>query len=127
MDTFKKEIVLKYRKEVNGVPTAELENVTKSATFKELSQFSKEQAGLIFSLTSLITSSKKNNIGVLVIDSDSMYETAQRVIKELLIIDDEFKESDKALFLLDTLAQMYFINWYLTEKFMPFFASSVQS
>jgi hypothetical protein len=128
MDTFKREISLTQRKlNEKGIPTGELEKVSKSATFKELSQFDEEQGELIFSLSALIQSSSENDFQKTVIDPKMMYRITKEIVKYLLVPGEGFTEDDKKLFLLDSVALLKFGNWFISEKFIGFFLTTMKS
>lgn len=121
MSTFQKEITFInpafFDTETNSHCEKE---VTKTATFKELSRTDKEQRKLQFTLMGLF---KSSGVGELKIDPDSLCEVTEKAIDVLLVIDPvNFTETDKMQFLNDNGALITFGMWLLGDKISPFFS-----
>ena len=122
METFEKEITFLSKQLVNLEWS--LVEVSKVATFKELSRVDRNQHKLHFMLTSLFTaSSGEGEETKIQIDSDSLYDLTTKAIRTLLVLNDTFTETDKAEFLNDSGAILNFGIWAYKEKFTPFFSS----
>ena len=120
METYEKEITFLSRQFVDGEWA--LVEISKIATFKELSRVAKDQHKLHFMLTTLFAGSSKDD-GEVKIDSDSLYDLTVKAIKTLLVINDNFTEGDKTEFLNDSGSILEFALWALREKFTPFFST----
>lgn len=122
METFEKEITFLSKQLVNT--EWDLIEISKVATFKELSRVDRSQHKLHFMLISLFTSkSEEGDENKMAIDSDSLYDLTTKAIKTLLVINETFTETDKAEFLNDSGAILSFGIWALPGKFTPFFSS----
>ena len=117
-----------YEKEITFLSKQFIENewamieVSKIATFKELSRVARDQHKLHFMLTSLFNKVEDEDEGFK-IDSDSLYDLTVKAIKTLLILNGDFTESDKAEFLNDSGAILNFALWAVKAKFTPFFST----
>jgi len=120
METYEREITFLSKQFVDN-EWAMVEE-SKTATFKELSRVAKDQHKLHFMLTTLFSSSSKEG-GEVKINSDSLYEFTVSAIEILLIINENFTESDKSEFLNDSGAILEFAIWALHAKFNPFFST----
>jgi len=122
METFEKEITFLSKQLVNLEWS--LVEVSKVATFKELSRVDRNQHKLHFMLISLFTSkAEEGEENKMSIDSDSLYDLTTKAIRTLLVLNDSFTETDKAEFLNDSGAILSFGIWALPEKFTPFLSS----
>ena len=120
METYEKEIIFLSNQLVNGEWA--MVEISKTATFKELSRVARDQHKLHFMLTTLFAGSSKDG-GEVKIDSDSLYDLTVKAIKTLLVINDNFTEGDKTEFLNDSGSILEFALWALHEKFTPFFST----
>lgn len=93
--------------------------VTKTATFNELSRTNKDQRKFQFMLMSVF---KSKGEGELQIDHDMLCDITEKAIEVLLIIDENFTETDKIQFVNDNGAIISFGMWLLREKINPFFS-----
>ena len=121
MDTFEKEITFLSKSFVNGEWA--LVEVSKTATFKELSRVDRDQHKLHFMLIKLFQGAavEEGESQDISIDSDSLYDLTVKAIRKLIVINSEFTEQDKTEFLNDSGAILDFSLWALKEKFTPFF------
>jgi hypothetical protein len=111
--------------------------VTKIATFKELSRKDPNQKKLFWKIISLFEGqeidenelkgkSDKEKEDILAKtkiepSTDKIAELTDKAIKTLLISTDEFTEQDKVEFLSDSIACINFGLWFLNNKCKPFF------
>lgn len=126
METFQKEISF-----LSIVPDVDLQTnvkkiIKKTATFDELSRTAKDQHKLHFKIISVISQSIKGD-EEFTIESDGMYDLVVLAINKLLQVNENFTESDKKEFLLDSGAIWKFGMWLLGEKLTPFFSILMQT
>lgn len=125
MTTFTKEISFInpafFDKDAKPQPQHTEKEVTKTATFKELSRTDKDQHKLHFTLIGISLNTKTDD-GKIKLDTDSLYEVTVKVVTTLLVTDDKFTEIDKELFLSDSSALIDFGFWFIGEKLTPFFS-----
>lgn len=93
--------------------------ITKLATFKELSRTDKDQRKFQFMLMSVFKSKGLNEVQI---DHDMLCEITEKSIDVLLVADANFTEADKLQFLNDNGAVIIFGLWLLREKINPFFS-----
>lgn len=98
--------------------------VTKTATFKELSRTDRDQHKLHFKIIGVMRAGAKedNEPQKVEIDSDALYDLTSKAIKTLLLIDEQFNAQDKTEFLADSGAIFNFSIWFLQNKITPFFS-----
>lgn len=127
MEKFQKDITFarKVSQETEDKTSIEwvIEEVTKTATFKELDRTDKDQHklhGKIMTLT--VFNSEKDEQGKINVDSDAVYDLAVKGINCLLLIDESFNAQDKKEFLTDSIALYSFGLWLISEKIGPFFS-----
>jgi hypothetical protein len=126
--TFKKEI--KFSIKNFNVEKNEWEDiiVTKTATFKELSQTDSTQHQLIFLVSPLFV--EQRQIGgetKMIADPVVLLDLTKASINCLLIEDTEFNIQDKIEFLNDGFALFRFGQWFLQNKFSGFFFNTINS
>lgn len=124
MSTFQKEISFisptNFNQELNGGMGAfEEKEITKLATFKELSRTDRDQHELHFMIMAAFQETKGKRIKY---DSSQVLAMTDSYIETCLIIDESFTTADKTQFLNDSIAKLKFGLWLLNEKFAPFFA-----
>jgi len=124
MSTFQKEISFisptVFNQELNnGLGAFEEKEITKLATFKELSRVDKDQRKLQAMLMSVFKSKGESELQI---DYDSLVDITEKAVDCLLIIDEVFTASDKINFLNDNGAVIVFGMWLLSEKITPFFS-----
>lgn len=100
--------------------------VTKTATFRELSRTEASQHKLQFELIGATINSKTED-GNVVLNWASLYDITVKSINTLLVITPEFTENDKKRFLNDSKALINFGTWFLGEKLTPFFSQLMSS
>jgi len=126
-ETFKKEITFIDRtfhedQINNGAGGWVEEEITKTATFKELCRTDKDQHKLHFKIMSLFSQAEPGEDDTKeIISSDGLYDLTAKTIKILLVPDADFTEQDKTLFLNDSAAIMNFGLWMMKEKYQFFF------
>ena len=118
MSTFQKEISFisptVFNQELNnGLGAFEEKEITKLATFKELSRVDKDQRKLQAMLMSVFKSKGESELQI---DYDSLVDITEKAVDCLLIIDEVFTASDKINFLNDNGAVIVFGMWLLSEK-----------
>lgn len=102
------------------------EIIKKTAIFEELSRTAKEQHKLHFKIVSVFSSSLKED-EKFTLDSDGMYDLVVLAINKLLQVNENFTETDKKEFLLDSGAIWKFGMWLMGEKLTPFFSVLMQT
>ena len=120
MDAFKKEITF-LSKTLSGEGVWIDEEITKTATFKELNRVDRSQHKLHFKMMTVFEGFGVDEEGRFKLDSDALYDLTVKAIKLLITIDAEFTETDKTEFLNDSGAILSFGTWVFKEKFTPFF------
>jgi hypothetical protein len=104
----------------NGMGDHCEKEITKTATFKDLSRTDKDQRKFQFMLMSVF---KSKGEGELQIDHDMLCDITEKAIEVLLITDAvNFTDIDKGQFLNDNGAIINFGMWLLGEKISPFFS-----
>lgn len=99
--------------------------VTKTATFKELSRTDRDQHELHFMIMAAFEETKGKKVRY---DSSQVLNMTDSFIESCMIIKDEANpgveigSADKTQFLNDSIAKLNFGLWLLNEKFSPFFA-----
>lgn len=122
MSTFIKEITYKSR-QLSGHKWVK-ENVTKSVHFNELDETIKSQHKLHFRITSLWKTIGEGDEKQIKIDSDSMYDITVEAIKQLVVVNENFTETDLAEFLSDSKALLKFGSWFTENHLIPFMKDS---
>jgi hypothetical protein len=129
MQTFQKEVTFlsKTPNSFNIETNAwDYEQVTKTATFKELSRTDRDQHKLHFKIVALFTGGnierEEDEKAGTTLESDDIYDLTVKCIKKLLIIDENFTAQNREEFLTDSGAIMNFGFWLLGEKIAPFFS-----
>jgi hypothetical protein len=99
--------------------------VSKTASFHELSRTDRRQHKLHFMMIALFEANAAENgeEAKMTIDSDKLYDLTSKAVKTLLVIDERFTEGDKTEFLNDSLALLNFGMWLLGEHIRPFFSN----
>ena len=120
METFRKEITF-LSKTLSGEGIWIDEEITKTATFKELNRVDRSQHKLHFKMMTVFEGFATDEDGKFKIDSDALYDLTIKAFKNLLIEDSEFNETDKTEFLNDSGAILSFGVWIFKDKFTPFF------
>ena len=127
METFEKEITYLTVAFDPESETAKEVEITKVATFKELSRLDKTQAKLHFKLISLFEGisqdEDKNDSESIGISSDGLYDITVKAINCLHVSTPEFTEQDKKDCLNDSMALLQFGMWLFKEKFSVFFST----
>lgn len=100
--------------------------VTKSITFVELDEYSREQHKYVGKLIAWFTNSEKkegfgSNEGKIVLDTDDMYDLVVEFLKKYSKLDDNFTAMDREELLNDYPAIWSLSDWLVAEKFFPFF------
>lgn len=107
----------------NGLGAFEEKEVTKPATFKELSRTDKDQRKFQFMLMSIF---KAKDNGDIQVDHDVLCDITEKAIEVLLVVDPNgFTDADKLQFLNDNGAVISFGMWLLKEKINPFFSQLI--
>lgn len=123
MSTFTKEISFInpafFDKDIKPAGAHVEKEVTKTATFKELSRTDKDQRKFQFMLMSVF---KSKGEGEFQIDHDVLCDITEKAVEVLLVIDQSFTEVDKTQFLNDNGAIINFGIWFLGNKITPFFS-----
>ena len=119
--TYAQVIPVANTEDVNAIDWIE-QDVTKTATFKELKKTDVDQHKLHFKIIAIGESSTIGDDGRPVINTDAMYDLSVKTIKTLLIPDENFTAEDKKDFLGDSSAILAFGMWMWAEKFNPFFS-----
>lgn len=124
MQTFQKEISFisptSFNQELNGgMGSFEEKEITKTATFKELSRTDRDQHELHFMIMAAFEETKGKKVKY---DSSQVLAMTDSFIESCLIINDDITTADKTQFLNDSIAKLQFGLWLLQEKFSPFFA-----
>ncbi len=101
-----------------------LVEVTKTATFKELSRTDKDQHMLPFMMAALFEVSGKNTAKI---SDQQLYDLTVKCIDTLLIEDEIFTSQDKTEFMNDSFAIFKFGWWLMGEKITPFFQNLMAS
>lgn len=91
--------------------------VSKTATFNELSRTDKTQRKYQAMLMSIF---KAKESGDLQIDYDVFTDIAEKAVETLLVTNETFTDVDKNQFLSDNGAIIDFGMWMLNEKITPF-------
>lgn len=104
--------------------TFALVEVTKTATFKELSRTDKDQHMLPFMMAALFEVSGKNTAKI---SDQQLYDLTVKCIDTLLIEDETFTSQDKTEFMNDSFAIFKFGWWLMGEKITPFFQNLMAS
>lgn len=99
--------------------------VTKTATFKVLNRIDRTQHKLHFMIMAIfgIGSDADEEAGKISLDSDKMLDVTNKFIKTLLVVNEDFTEQDKTLFLNDSGALLPFGLEILGEYITPFFST----
>lgn len=118
MEFFDKEITF-LSKEFIGTEWVE-KPVIKVAKFKEFSRTDKDQHKLHFMMISLFESGENDTARI---DSDKMYDITVKAVKTLLIIGEDFNDTNKNEFLNDSGALFSFGMWLFEAKIIPFFSN----
>lgn len=107
-------------------PPAHVEKeVTKTATFKELSRTDREQHELHFMIMAAFQETKGK---IVKYDSSQILAMTDIYIETCMLVNDslnptvEITATDKLQFINDSIAKLNFGMWLLNEKFSPFFA-----
>ena len=126
-----------YTKEISFIsPTAfdatkgqmgqfEEKEITKTATFKELSRTDREQHELHFMIMAAFQETTGKKVKY---DSSQILEMTDIYIETCMLVNDglnpqiDITATDKMQFLNDSIAKLKFGLWLLNEKFSPFFA-----
>lgn len=130
MSTFQKEISFisptAFNQELNsGMGGFEENEVTKTATFKELSRIDREQHELHFMIMAAFEETKGKKVKY---DSTQVLGMTDVFIETCMLVNDgtnptvDVTVADKTQFLNDSIAKLNFGLWLLNEKFAPFFA-----
>lgn len=124
MSTFTKEISFIdpafFDKDIKPAGAHVEKEVSKTATFKELSRTDKDQRKFQFMLMSVF---KSKGTGELQIDHEMLCDITEKAVEVLLIVDPaNFTDVDKTNFLNDNGAIISFGLWLLGEKITPFFS-----
>ena len=126
MEEFKKEITFLQKQFIEGEWA--LVEISKTARFKELSRVDRSQHELHFMITQMMEQSEKDDEKdeeekvKMTVDSKVLYKLVRKSVNVLLLVDENFKEDDKAEFLQDSGALLQFGLWLLQEKLTPFFS-----
>jgi hypothetical protein len=127
MNTFEKEVSYIAVGYNTDSEKAEETQVTKIATFKELSRLDPNQHKLHFKLISLFEGLDKGEDEGMGISSDGLYDITVKAINILFVPTDAFTELDKKDFLKDSIALLEFGMWLFKEKFSVFFSAFKKS
>lgn len=130
--TFKREVSYMSKRfvanEAGTDGTWKEELVTKEIEFRELDRTDRKQHKLHFKIVSLFTNGDKDEDGGgLRLDSDTLYDLSQKAMKELAVLNEDFKEGDRNEMLSDSGAIFNFGYWFLGEKVTPFFSNLMRS
>lgn len=124
MENFTHDItfISKKAKESEGSVVWIDEEVTKTATFKELSRTDRDQHKLHFKIISIGENFSAGDGDTQAnFNSDGIYDITVKAINTLLVINPDFTAEDKKEFLSDSGAILSFGLWLLKEKLLPFF------
>jgi hypothetical protein len=103
----------------------EEKEITKTATFKELSRTDREQHELHFMIMAAFEETKGKKVKY---DSSQVLQMTDIYIETCMLVNDgtnptiDITASDKLQFLNDSIAKLNFGLWLLNEKFAPFFS-----
>lgn len=97
--------------------------VKKNATFKELNRTDPTQKKLTWKIMGIFEGSEIDGENSSVnINTDGLSDITDKYVKTMLLVNDEFTETNKKEFLLDNGSMMKFGLWALQEKITPFFS-----
>lgn len=103
----------------NNMGGHEEKEITKTATFNELSRTNREQHELHFMIMGAFDSIGGKKVKY---DPKVVLEMTDQFIESALIVNESFTAADKTQFLNDSIAKLNFGLWLLNEKFAPFFS-----
>jgi hypothetical protein len=128
--TFKHEVKFITTVPVEGIPEKNIpptwkeETITKTATFKELSRTDPSQREMSWMIMDVFDTEnvKKTKKGITShINREIISELADKFVKDMLIIDENFSEQDKNELLGDNGAMIKLGLWLAHNKFFGFF------
>ena len=117
METFTKEIVFLGRVFDSTKNDWIDGEITKTATFNELSRKAPEQRELCWITLDILDLKNKTPK----IDSETACKLVDLFIDKMLIVNETFTEQDKKEFLSDNTSVISFGFWLIHEKIIPFF------
>jgi hypothetical protein len=125
-NTFTKDITYISNQFDNEKQEIILKPVTKTFTFYELSRTEKKQSKLFFLMFPLYRNTVDMNGNERTIADPEVLENLTRIaIDVLMICPTVLEEQDKKEVLNDSMALVYFGQWFLSNKFTPFFLNSL--
>ena len=125
-NTFTKKVTfVSFVPDTTNIPVQMIEQeITKEATFKELSRKDPKQSKLFWRIISLFEGQQVEDVETtqkIEPSTDKIADLTEKAIRTLLIVDENFTDEDKKEFLSDSIACINFGLWFLNEKCKPFF------